>query len=83
MDENNSDNGPYKIKIDKTRYEVSEKELTGRKLRDLVVPPIPEDRDLFEELPNDDDRKVTDEYVVEIYDGKVFYTAPGRINPGT
>jgi hypothetical protein len=77
-----ADEPPFKIKIDKVKYEAPAKEMTGRELRDLVTPAIPETRDLWEELPGDDDRKIADDYKAEIWNDKIFYTSPSKINPG-
>jgi hypothetical protein len=72
-----------KFQIDKVHYEVTEATLTGRQLRDQVTPPIPEDRDLLEEVHQGDDPKIGDTDVVTLHNGQKFYTAPGRINPGS
>jgi hypothetical protein len=72
----------FHIKIDRVEYHVFEEELTGAKLRLLPTPPIGADRDLFEVIPGQADRKIEDSYVVEIYDGKRLFTAPAHINPG-
>jgi hypothetical protein len=76
------DRPPFHIKIDREQFRVDQEELTGREVRNLPVPPIGPDRDLFEVLPDQADRKVEDDYVAEIYDGKRFFTAPAHINPG-
>jgi len=73
----------FHIKIDRVEYRVAEEELTGAQLRQLSVPPIGPDRDLFEVIPGQPDRKIDDAYVVEIYNGKRLFTAPSHINPGT
>jgi hypothetical protein len=72
----------YKIKIDRVEYEVSQRELTGAELRRLPSPPIGPDRDVFEVVPGQPDQKVEDGAVVEISNGKRFFTAPAHINPG-
>ena len=72
----------YHIKIDRERYVVTERELTGEQLRQLPDPPIPEDRDLFLIVPGHPDDKIEDDQKVEIRDGLRFFTAPGTINPG-
>lgn len=73
---------PFRIKIDRTEYKVPVEELTGEQLRQLPHPPIGPGRDLFEVIPGQPDRKITNDYVVEIYDGKRLFTAPAHINPG-
>jgi hypothetical protein len=72
----------FHIKIDRVEYRVAEEELTGAQLRRLPTPHIGPDRDLFEVVPGQPDRKIADTYVVEIFDGKRLFTAPGHINPG-
>jgi hypothetical protein len=72
----------FHIKIDRVQYKVAEEELTGAQLRQLPTPPIGADRDLFEVIPGQPDRKITDAFVVEIVNGKRLFTAPSHINPG-
>jgi hypothetical protein len=72
----------FHIKIDRVEYRVAAEELTGAQLRQLPAPPIGPDRDLFEVIPGQPDRKIDDTYVVEIVDGKRLFTAPVHINPG-
>jgi hypothetical protein len=72
----------FHIKIDRVEYQVEQEELTGAQLRQLPTPPIGPDRDLFEVIPGQPDRKITDDYVVEIVNGKRLFTAPAHINPG-
>lgn len=70
------------IKIDRVEYETTSTELTGTQLRQLATPDIGADRDLFEVVPGQPDRKVADTDTVEISNGKRFFTAPAHINPG-
>jgi len=72
----------FHIKIDRIEYRVTQEELTGAQLRQLPKPPIGPDRDLFEVIPGQADRKIDDTYVVEIFNGKRLFTAPAHINPG-
>lgn len=76
--------GPQKfqIQIDRAKYEVTKPVMTGAELR--AVPPsgIPADRDLFEVVPGEPDKKISDNDSVQIRNGKRFFTAPGQINPG-
>jgi hypothetical protein len=72
----------FKIRIDRVEYDVHQRELTGQELRDLVRPPIPADRDLFEVVLGGSDRKIGDNEVVKMRDGLRFFTAPAQINPG-
>lgn len=70
------------IQIDRIHYRVSEDSLTGRQLRDLVTPPIPLDRDLFQVVPGGEDQKIELTMSVPLHDGMRFFTAPAHINPG-
>jgi hypothetical protein len=72
----------FHIKIDRVEYHVTQEELTGAELRQLTDPPVGQDRDLFEVIPGQADRKIDDTYVVEIVNGKRLFTAPAHINPG-
>lgn len=70
------------IQIDRTPYKVTQGEMSGAEIRELMTPPIGADRDLFEVVPGAADRKIADTDVVEIHNGQRFFTAPGQINPG-
>jgi len=72
----------YEIKIDREHFTTEVNEMTGQQLRELPDPDIGPDRDLWEVVPGDDDVKVELDTVVEIRNGKRFFTAPGQINPG-
>lgn len=72
----------YHIRIDRTEYTVEQEELTGAQLRQLPTPPIGPDRDLFEVIPGQADRKIKDTDVVQMANGERFFTAPAHINPG-
>jgi hypothetical protein len=72
----------FHIKIDRIEYRITSEELTGAELRQLPEPPVGHDRDLFEVIPGQADRKISDTYVVEIVNGKRLFTAPAHINPG-
>ena len=72
----------FNILIDRVHYTVTKAEMTGLELRNVPPSPIPADRDLFEVVPGHPDRKLGDADVVEITNGKRFFTAPGTINPG-
>ena len=71
------------ITIDRTGYEVYERKMTGAQLRAVPSPDVAPDRDLWLDVPDARDRKVQDEDVVTLTDKMRFFTAPGRINPGT
>lgn len=72
----------FQIQIDRKHYMVQQSEMTGAQLRAVPAEPIGPDRDLFEVVPGEPDRKVGDGDVVEIRNGKRFFTAPSHINPG-
>ncbi|MBN9605808.1 MAG: multiubiquitin domain-containing protein [Actinomycetales bacterium] len=71
------------IRIDRVEYEVYKRRMTGAELRTLPSPDVPADRDLWRDVPDHRDVKVQDEDVVRLHDGTRFFTAPGRINPGS
>lgn len=72
----------FKIQIDRVHYEIKDEQLTGGQLRMVPDPDIPPERDLFEVVPGQPDRKLSDTEVAEIRNGKRFFTAPATINPG-
>lgn len=72
----------FQIQIDRVHYTVNKREMTGAELRHVPPAPIGPDRDLFEVVPGGPDRKIGDADVVEIRNGKRFFTAPAQINPG-
>lgn len=72
----------FRIQIDRAHYTVHQREMTGAELRQVPVPPIPPDRDLYEVRPGQQDRLIDNSTVVEIRDGLRFFTAPHHINPG-
>lgn len=72
----------FQIQIDRVHYAVTKSQMTGAELRRVPTPPIGPDRDLFEVVPGGPDRKIEDIDVVEIKNGKRFFTAPAQINPG-
>lgn len=73
---------PFRIQIDRVHYEVMQDAITGAELRNVPPTPIGPERDLFEVVPGDSDRKIETTDVVEIRNGKRFFTAPSTINPG-
>ena len=70
------------IRIDRADYEVFKHKMTGTELRTVPTPDVPEDRDLWRDVPDKRDVKVQDEDIVRLANGTRFFTAPGRINPG-
>jgi hypothetical protein len=73
----------FHIQIDRVHYTVTQHLMTGEQLRHVPPTPIGPDRDLFEVVPGGTDRKIANDEVVEIRDGKRFFTAPAQINPGS
>jgi hypothetical protein len=72
----------FHIQIDREHYTVEKRHMTGAELRVVPTPAISNDRDLFQVVPGQPDRKLEDVDVVEIHDGMRFFTAPKHINPG-
>ncbi|MBA3688512.1 MAG: multiubiquitin domain-containing protein [Chloroflexi bacterium] len=72
----------FRIQIDRIHYVVTKSQMTGAELRQVPETPIGPERDLFEVVPGNPDKKLADTDVVEIRNGKRFFTAPGHINPG-
>jgi hypothetical protein len=72
----------FHIQIDRVHYTVTKSQMTGTELRQLPTPPIGADRDLFEVIPGQPDKKIENNAVVQIRDGQRFFTAPASINPG-
>lgn len=70
------------IHIDRKRYEAPAPTLTGTQLRNLAVPAIGADRDLWQEIPGGDDNLVDADEVIKLKPGMHFYSAPSTINPG-
>ncbi|ROQ30272.1 multiubiquitin [Frondihabitans sp. PhB188] len=71
------------IKIDRHEYEVFKRKMAGAELRVVPSPDVAADRDLWLDVPDKRDVKVQDEDVIELHAGIRFFTAPGRINPGS
>ena len=72
----------FEIQIDRKHYQVEKDEMTGVELRQVPYEPIGPDRDLFEVVPGESDKKIELTTVVKIRNGKRFFTAPAHINPG-
>ena len=80
--EHHTDELRFNIQIDRKHYVVTKRVMTGLELRNVPSPPIGPDRDLFEVVPGDTDRKISNDERVEIREGERFFTAPAQINPG-
>lgn len=74
---------PITIYIDRVAFEVYVRRMTGLELRVVPSPDVAVDRDLWRDVPDKRDVKVQDEDVVRLENGMRFFTAPGRINPGS
>lgn len=72
----------FHVQIDRVHYEVHQDQMTGEQIRHVPPTPIPEDRDLYEVRPGEDDLLIGDSDTVNIRDGLRFFTAPHHINPG-
>lgn len=72
----------FQIQVDRVHFTVAKSQMTGTELRHVPPTPIGSDRDLFEVVPGGPDKKIGDNEVVEIKNGKRFFTAPAQINPG-
>lgn len=73
----------FNIQIDRAHYVVTKSAMTGAEIRRVPPTPIGPERDLFEVVPGGPDKKIGDTEVVEIRNGKRFFTAPAHINPGS
>ena len=76
------EDGKFEIQIDRKHYQVEKDEMTGAELRKVPHEPIGPDRDLFEVVSGESDKKIELKTIVKIKDGKRFFTAPAHINPG-
>ena len=81
-DKDNPEHKSFVIRIDRAEYKWSEEKISGAQVRGLPAPSIPPERDLFQVVPGQEDRKIKDDDTVEVHDGLRFFTAPGTINPG-
>ena len=79
-DKGSRGNKMFTIRIDETEYEWREEKITGAELRRLPATPIPAERDLFQVVPGQPDRRIKDDDSVRVEDGLDFYTAP-RVRP--
>lgn len=71
------------IFIDKKKVDVPRgSTFTGSQLRGLVDPPIADDRDLYQEVPGDEDLLIADDASVTVRNGMHFFSVPKTINPG-
>lgn len=80
--ENSTKLATYRIRIDRADYETTATFLIGAQLRELAVPDIGPERDLWLVVPGDQDKKIAQDEPVEMKHGLRLFTAPGQINPG-
>jgi hypothetical protein len=72
------------IFIDDVKFDAPAPQMSGAEIRDLPKPAIPENRDLWLEVPGPkDDVLIRAEKTYEVKPGSHYYTAPSTINPGT
>lgn len=70
------------IHIDRTKFEVEDREMTGAEIRALPEPDIATEFDLWLEVPNGEDDRIEADEPVRLKNGTHFFTAPSTINPG-
>lgn len=70
--------------IDDTKYDAPADQMKGEALRNLPNPPVPADRDLWEEVPGPkDDILIKPDQTYPVKPGTHYYTAPSTIDPGS
>lgn len=74
--------GKLLIRIDGQKVHAPRGSITGTQLRNLTVPPIGLDRDLWRDVDGALDDLVEDDEVVELRPQMRFFTVPKVINPG-
>ena len=76
------DDQKYEIQIDGKYYHVAQSVMTGAELRKVPDEPIGPERNLFEVVAGEPDKKVENEDKVQIRNGKRFFTAPAHVSVG-
>jgi hypothetical protein len=79
------DDEPVKVSIfiNRSKYLIKQQTYTGRELRELPIPAIPDDKDLWRTVgPEGPDVLVQETDRIEVESGMVFYTVPRIINAG-
>ena len=71
------------ILIDRVAYDTIAGKTTAALIRTIPNPDVAEDRHLWLDVPDGRDLKLADDKEINLKDGMRFYTAPGRINPGS
>ena len=82
LEQGNAKESKFQIQIDRVHYTVHEAQMSGAEIRAVPDPDIGPERDLFEVVPGHSDRKIENADVIEMSNGKRFFTAPAHINPG-
>lgn len=80
-----NDKGKHEIPIfiDGTEYDAPSHRMEGQSLRNLPNPPVPADRDLWQEVPGPkDDILIRPDQAYNVEGGTHYYTAPSTIDPG-
>jgi hypothetical protein len=74
----------FKVRIDRETFEVAQQRITGQQLRELPNPPIGDDRDLYEEVADGDDKLIKRSDVVTLNEDDItaFFTSPTHVTPG-
>ena len=71
------------ITIDDTGYKAPSHHMTGKELRALPDPDVPDNRDLWLEVPGPaDDDLIRPDKTYTVKPGAHYSTAPSTINPG-
>lgn len=75
--------GRIPVFIDDVKFYAPAKSMLGSALRELPEPPVPADRDLWQDAPGPkDDILIRPEHTYEVKPGNHYFTAPSTINPG-
>jgi hypothetical protein len=73
---------PIPITIDRRLYDAPRDPMTGIELRNLAVPRIGPDRDLYLDERGGDGVLIGDDERVELHEGMIFFSVPKKINEG-
>jgi len=71
------------IYLDRKQYRVCDGDLTEDELRRLPNPPVPDDREIWRDVPDAQDEPVEPGQTIHVSNGDRFFTAPRTINPGS
>lgn len=83
IDQPNPEDGiERRLDINRARYVVRRGRMNGREIRDLPLPPVSWEYDLWLQVPGSEDRKIDEDEAVTITDGIRFWTTPRFINAG-